>query len=243
MNNDLIKKIKEDYYNLSDTNKIIADNILKTEGTFNLSIQELSKASYCSNSSIINFCNTLGYDSYKVFKHDLNKTNTKEYTSIIESFDLVETFIKNNNKLINTFIKKINSSNNIYIFATGQSRISAIDFYLRVNKKLDDKVIFEYEPSAQERTIKTINNNDLVIFISNSGKSRELLSFITKIDVKDDNIFLITNRDKSLLSKKIKNIINLNNQIESETNFKEFPRESKYSLLYFFDIIFSRINK
>ncbi len=243
MNNDLIKKIKEDYYNLSDTNKIIADNILKTEGTFNLSIQELSKASYCSNSSIINFCNTLGYESYKVFKHDLNKTNTKEHTSIIESFDLVETFIKNNNKLINTFIKKINSSNNIYIFATGQSRISAIDFYLRVNKKLDDKVIFEYEPSAQERTIKTINNSDLVIFISNSGKSRELLSFITKIDVKDDNIFLITNRDKSLLSKKIKNIINLNNQIESETNFKEFPRESKYSLLYFFDIIFSRINK
>ncbi len=243
MNNDLIKKIKEDYYSLSDTNKIIADNILKTENTFDLSIQELSKISYCSNSSIINFCNTLGYDSYKVFKHDLNKTNTKEHTSIIESFNLVEDFINKNKNFVDSFINKILNSNNVYIFATGQSRISAIDFYLRANKKLNDKVIFEYEPSAQERTIKTINDKDLVIFISNSGKSRELLSFINKINLKEENIFLITNRDKSLLSKKIKNVINLNNQIESETNFKEFPRESKYSLLYFFDIIFSRISK
>ncbi len=243
MNNDLIKKIKEDYYNLSDTNKIIADNILKTENTFDLSIQELSKISYCSNSSIINFCNTLGYESYKVFKHDLNKTNTKEHTSIIESFNIVEDFINKNKKIVDSFIKKILNSNNVYIFATGQSRISAIDFYLRANKKLNDKVIFEYEPSAQERTIKTINDKDLVIFISNSGKSRELLAFINKINLKEENIYLITNRDKSLLSKKIKNVINLNNQIESETNFKEFPRESKYSLLYFFDLVFSSISK
>ncbi len=243
MNNDLIKKIKEDYYNLSDTNKIIADNILKTENTFDLSIQELSKISYCSNSSIINFCNTLGYESYKVFKHDLNKTNTKEHTSIIESFNIVEDFINKNKKIVDSFIKKILNSNNVYIFATGQSRISAIDFYLRANKKLNDKVIFEYEPSAQERTIKTINDKDLVIFISNSGKSRELLAFINKINLKEENTYLITNRDKSLLSKKIKNVINLNNQIESETNFKEFPRESKYSLLYFFDLVFSSISK
>ncbi len=243
MNNYLIKKIKEDYYKLSDTNKIIADNILKTENKFDLSIQELSKISYCSNSSIINFCNILGYNSYKVFKHDLNKTNRKKHTSIIESFDIVENFITNNELIVEEFIEKIIKSKNVYIFATGQSRISAIDFYLRVNKKLNDKVIFEYEPTAQERTIKTINDKDLVIFISNSGKSRELLSFINKINLKEENIYLITNRDKSLLSKKIKKVINLNNKIESETNFKEFPRESKYSLLYFFDIIFSKINK
>ncbi len=236
--NIVIKKIKNDYFGMTDTYKLIADTVIKHQNNFNLTVKELSTESYCAQSTIIKFCNSLGYESYKVFKHEINSSDQSNYSTIIDSFELVDNYISNNNDLIQALVTAIQQSNQVYIFATGQSRISAIDFYLKVNKILDDRVIFEYEPAIQSRIIKTLRENDLVIFVSNSGQSKELISFLPKIKKQCENIFLISNRENSTLSNKINNSITLNNNIESQQNFKEFPKESKYSLIYFFDYIF-----
>lgn len=236
--NIVIKKIKADYFGMSDTYKLIADTVIKHQDNFTLTVKELSKESYCAQSTIIKFCNSLGYESYKIFKHEINSTDNNNFSSLTKSFELVDTYIKYNETLVNSLVSSIQNSNQVYIFASGQSRVSAIDFYLKVNKILNDRVIFEYEPAIQARFIKTLGSRDLVIFISNSGQSKELISFLPKVKQQCDDIFLITNREQSTLSSKISKSIILNNTIESQQNFKEFPKESKYSLIYFFDCIF-----
>lgn len=236
--NNVIKKIKSDYFGMSDTYKLIADTVIKNQDNFTFTVKELSEASYCAQSTIIKFCHSLGYESYKIFKHEVNSTDINNFSTLTKSFELVDNYLAEHNELVNDLISSIQSANQVYIFASGQSRVSAIDFYLKVNKILNDRVIFEYEPSIQKRVIKTINPNDLVIFISNSGQSKELISFLPKIKTQCQNIFLVTNRHSSSLSTQITKSIILNNGIESQQNFKEFPKESKYSLIYFFDYIF-----
>lgn len=236
--NTVIKKIKADYFSMSDTFKLIADTVIKHQDHFNLTVKELSEHSYCAQSTVIKFCNSLGYDSYKVFKHEINGVDQNNFSSLTKSFELVDTYIRENQELINTLVSSIKESKQVYIFASGQSRVSAIDFYLKVNKVLNDRVIFEYEPAIQSRFIKTLSKDDLVIFVSNSGLSKELISFLPKIKAHCQQIFLVTNRSNSTLSNNIEKSIILNNSIESQHDFKEFPKESKYSLLYFFDYIF-----
>lgn len=239
--NNVIKKIKNDYLSMSDTYKLIADTIIKNQNNFNFTVKELSEESYCAQSTVIKFCNHLGYESYKVFKHEINSADETRFSSLTKSFEIVETYLIENQELIDELINSIRTTNQVYIFATGQSRISAIDFYLKVNKILDDRVIFEYEPSIQSRLIKTLKSDDLVLFISNSGQSKELISFLPKIKKHCNNIFLVSNRNNSSLSNTINNSIILNNTIESQHDFKEFPKESKYSLIYFFDCIFEKL--
>ncbi len=236
--NIIIKKIQEDYPNMSETNKLIANAIIESQGNFDLTVKELSDMSYCAQSTVIKFCNALGYNSFKVFKHDLNETTLDTFTTIIKSFELVGSYIKNNQELIQTFIQAINKANKVYIYASSYSQVPALDFYLKVNKFIPNKFIFESELSVQNRTIKSLRADDLSIFISNSGENDELVSLLPQVQENCDNIFLISNRSNSTLSDKIINTINLGNTLESQHNFKEFPQESKYSLLYFLDRIF-----
>lgn len=239
--NVVLKKIKADYFNMSDTYKLIADTVIKHQHNFTLTVKELSEESYCAQSTVIKFCNSLGYESYKIFKHELNSTDQTYFSSLTKSFELVDQYIKENSLLVDKLINSIVQSNQVYIFASGQSRVPAIDFYLKVNKILNDQVIFEYEPAIQSRSIKTIGSKDLVIFISNSGQCKELISFLPRIKKQCEHTFLVTNRENSPLATSIDDSICIKNNIESQHNFKEFPTESKYSLIYFFDYIFNQL--
>lgn len=238
--NNLRKRIQKNYYQLTNTSKLIADLLLEyDQKEFRLNLVSLAKQSFCSNAAITKFIHTFGYTSYKVFINDLNAPDESHNTSIPESISLVDTYYRQNKKIIDSLLKYIKSSSRVYLFASGQSQISALDFTLKCNKKEKGKYIFESSVNTQQLLINTISDTDFIIFISNSGESRELLQFIKEI--KSKRIFLITNRENSSLSKQIKHTISLNNTIESSFSFKEFSKESKYSLLYFFDCLFEQL--
>lgn len=238
--NHLKNLIQSEYSHLTDTNKLIADTILKYgDKDFNYNLVTLAKKSYCSNSAITKFINYFGYTSYKIFVNDLNVKSNSQFDSLVKSFDLVEKYKKRPRNLRDTLLKELKKSKKVYLFASGQSKLAAIDFSLKGNKKEPGKYIFQSNSASQEVLIHTIADDDLVIFISNSGESRELIKFLQSIISK--KIFLITNRDNSTLTNAIENVINLDNNIESQYTFKEFSKESKYTLLYFFDDLFEEL--
>lgn len=236
--NNLYDHIEAEIFQLSNTNRLIANTILKHKNsTFNLKLTELAEQSYCSNAAITKFIHYFGYSSYKVFVNDLNNQEYSEHDGIIDSLKLVDIYIKENKETIIEFIDSIRAANKIYIFGTGQSAVAPIDFTLKCNKKENNKYIFEANPLTQQLLVQTVSKNDFCIFISNSGESRELIQFYKNIKYKDQCI-LISNRQPSTLSRLIEHKIVLNNYIEPPFNFKEFSKESKYSLMYFLDRIF-----
>lgn len=233
----LKNKIKQAYLKLSPTNKLISDALLEyADKKTNLTIAMLAKKSYCSNSAIMKYINFFGYTSYKVFLSDLMKEKELKYQNFLNSFMLVDDYLETNQTAINHFINKIKSSKKVYLFAAGQSQISAIDFRTKCNKIEKQKYVFESNITMQELLITTLSPDDLIIFISNSGEARELIAFSSQL--KNNHKILITNRANSKLSKLVDAEICLRNIIESPLTFKEYSRESKYTLLYFFDRIF-----
>lgn len=236
----LKRKIKNSYLSLSQTNKLISDTLLNhSQSPIDMTIAVLAKKSYCSNSAVMKYINYFGYSSYKVFLSDLNEISEISFSTFIQSFQLVETYMGKNQHLISNVLTKIKNSNKVYIFATGQSQIPAIDFRLKCNKLEYGKFIFESSVPTQELLVSTISFDDLVIFISNSGESRELLKFCSRLS--NHNKILVTNRDDSKLAKMIETVICFRNTIESPVTFKEYTRESKYTLLYFFDKVFEKL--
>lgn len=235
--NELRKKIKESYRQLTQTNKLISDTILELKDKpCHYTMVELAQKSFCSSSAITKYIQYFGYTSYKVFQADLNIQSEDKYQGYINSLSIVDEYFEKHPQMVQNFLKALKSSKKIYLFAAGQSQLSAIDFSLKVNKLIPEKVIFDPNMPTQRIFLSTISEKDAVIFISNSGEARELISFVS--DFPTNKVFLITNRDTSKLASKMKNIINFNNTFESPVTFKDFSRESKYTLMYFFDCVF-----
>lgn len=236
--NRLYKHIEAEFFQLSNTNRLIANAILEyKDSQFNLKLTELASKSYCSNAAITKFIHYFGYRSYKIFVNDLNNKEYSEHDGIIESLKLVDTYFNEHKDIIISLIDSIKYANKVYVFGTGQSAVAPLDFTLKCNKKENDKYMFEPNPLTQQLLSQTVNKNDLCIFVSNSGESRELIQFYKDIKYKN-NIFLISNRDSSTLAKSISQKVILNNFIEPPFSFKEFSKESKYSIMYFLDRIF-----
>ncbi|MGL4382656.1 MAG: MurR/RpiR family transcriptional regulator [Bacilli bacterium] len=229
--------ISDNYLNLSDTNKLISDVILEAPlYDFTLNIASLAALSYCSSSAIIKYINYFGYSSYKVFKADLNKTDSNTYQSYLDSLKIVDVYLTHNNILISQLIEAIKKAQRVYLFAAGQSQLAAIDFMSKSNKMDPSKYLFESSMATQKLLLATISHHDLVIFISNSGEARELIAFNNIIT--NSNKYLVTNRSSSSLGQRFKKVIDLNNTFEDPLTFKNYSRESKYTLLYFFDRLF-----
>lgn len=238
MNEQLITRIKGEYHTFSKTNRMIANVIFSEEIHFGLTISELARQSYCSPSAIIKFIKLIGFDSYKVFKNHLNSTSNFDDLTIVGSIFLVDNYIRENNILVTQFIEDIKKSKRVYFFAMGTSKLSVNDFIAKTNNFNDKKYIFTENKDANEALINTINE-DVIIFVSNSGDAKELV-YYSKL-LQDQNTYLVTNRETSQLSRKIKNTINLGNHYETKFDFENRPRESKYSILYFMDKIFEMI--
>ncbi|MGL4589172.1 MAG: MurR/RpiR family transcriptional regulator [Mycoplasmatales bacterium] len=242
MDNKIIKKISNNYENYTDTYKAIADVILKFDSTehekFNLTIKEFAEQAYCASSTIIQFIKTVGYNSYGLFKHDLNNPHKSKDDSLIRSLDIVNDFIVNNQELFDNLTNDIIHSKKIFFFSALHSRICVLDFTLKF-QQINEKIFFEFDQIQQEKLVHHVTPDDLVIIVSNCGNCKILNDIANRLNPKAK--YLITNRYNSLLSKKVDSTICIDNHLDQLDTFLTFPKESKYSLMNFFDNLFERI--
>lgn len=232
MNKNLILLIENEYKSLSKTHRIIADIIFDENiDKENLKISNFAKLAFCSPSTIMKFINLFNYSSYPVFLNDLLSDTASVTDTISRSFALVENYYAKNTIEIENLISSIRKAKKVYVFSSGLSRLAAYDFIYKCKYKHKNQFI---DAHSDIKYLDEINPNDIVLFISNSGDSKPL-SIIAKKN--KCNSFLVTNRENSIISKHTDVTINLNNNIEAPATFSMFPKESKYSLIYFFDLL------
>lgn len=230
MENNLLEKIEDDYNSMSKTHRVIADLFLNDKIERNTTLVEIAKMSYCSHSTVMRFVKNMGYSNFKVFIDDFFNSSAKTKSSIISSYAIVDKFIQTDNKAIKLFISKIIEANNVYIFANGMSHLPAYNLYYKGNMITNKfQLLSEYSEDI------IISDEDLVIFVSNSGNSRKLKVLSNTLK----NYYLISNYDNTKLAKNAVHVFCLNNHIESHFEMDTKPRESIYSLVYFTDCLFS----
>lgn len=241
MKNKLIERMSKEKDSYGYSHRHLAQYIITHhEEVPTMTISALSKKAYCSASSVSRLINKLGFDSYYEFCSELKKKEEDNEIDfgIIKSFKLAEDLFINDPIKTDELINKFISANQVYMFATGSSIVPVLDFERKYRRKIDKKVVFSSIFEKQMSGVQNITDQDLVIVVSNSGESRELVKLASQLD----QFTLITNRKNSKLAKMSTSCISLENHIEALNDFKDMPRESKYSLMHFFDILFDKIS-
>ena len=177
-----------------------------------LSSQELANVVGVSQSSVVKFAQKLGYKGYPAFKlgiidalnHAGSNTNLHGKITINDSFSqmsdkllsskvavLNETQKLNDEKAFLAAVERLKSAKRILICGLGGSALVGKDFSYKL-QKLGMLAIEEPDTHAQLAFAATLNNNDLVFAISESGCTKEIVNVVTQAKRNNCGIISIT---------------------------------------------------
>lgn len=224
-----------------------------------MNIGELAKETYTSNATILRICRKLECNGFKELKRRLIKEiesqkhikQTVDFTTPFYSSETVLEIINNISNLYKESIDIINSSIDIdvmeqivkaicsakrmFIYAIGDSKITAKSF---INKLIK---INYYAISAtdnhEEISISTsVNSQDCALFISYSGKTVDYSNYFYILKKSGCKIITITANENSIIAKNSDLCILLPNK-ENDNKIATFY--SQLAFQYVLNIIYS----
>lgn len=257
-NKSVIPKIRSEYKSLPPSEVKVADYVLENpEEIIYLSVSELATAVDVSDSTIIRFCKDVGFKGYQEFKlfiaQDLVVTieNINEDISSDDDLKTLSQKITYSNKQaidetmsvlnledLERAINKIAEADKIQFFGVGASGITACDAkykFLRIGKNVDCYT----DAHLQAMSAATLSKNDLVVGISHSGSTKDVVDSCKIASEAGATVICITGHNKSPITKIA--------DIKLLTATKEGPLgsgalRSKIAQLHMLDLIFTGVS-
>ncbi|GEO77997.1 rpir family sialic acid utilization regulator [Companilactobacillus mindensis DSM 14500] len=235
----------------------IKDNLASVS---EMSIQNLAAETYTSHSAIVRFAQKMNYDGYRSMRHDIIKAAQQQLSQLNDvdanfPFSEADTAIdvaKNIADLtINTVKKaltqldekslaeaanKIVRSKRLVLFAFGDTQIRARSFQNKL-VKINRFAILAEEYGDDSWTSVSLNSDDLAIFISYGGDSKQYLKIIRFLNKQKVPTLLITGNPDSKLKTFATQTILI---VQDEYNFfKVSTFASQITFEYLLDTLFS----
>lgn len=227
----------------------------------NLTIAELADLTYTSNSTIIRMCRKLGFDGYRAFRLEFikemesykyvseqvdydNPFNAMEGTHEIickitnlyrESTDLLFQCI--NEKKIERISQTIFNARRIYVYAIGDSMITARAFANKL-QKLGIYPILANKNNEDITASYNAEKEDCVIFLSYSMRLPDFLKAYKMLYKKRVPVIAITANEKHCITKNATHKIIIPNK---ETDFSIATFYSQFAFEYVLNILYSSI--
>lgn len=238
------QRVLQKYNNLSDSEKFLVEYIEKNRKMVNnISIVNLSENSNVSTSTIVRCMKKLDYKGFTDFKFKITLENAGSKSDDILDFknidNQIETAILKNKEeveqtlgyvspvIIEDALEAINYSKKITIFARGFSEMIAQEMNTKL-QLLDKQCETHGDPNIIRLKSKHFGKDDLVIFISLSGNTEEL---VESADICHKNniktILLTTNKNGKLYN--MTDIILLGYKSE-QSYFPEYEVKSRLPL-------------
>ncbi|WP_068268071.1 MurR/RpiR family transcriptional regulator [Caviibacter abscessus] len=239
-----ISLIQSFYPSFSKQEKKIAQFVIEQSNLVSyMSLQEITKKIKVSEATIVRFVKKLGYKGFIEFKLEVAKENMVENPE--NSDDFIEVIHNNINKTINSTkelinkedinkaIKLIETSNKVYIYGLGASGVAAIEMQNRFLRygKFSTAIT---DSHFQIMYSSTTTSNDLIIVISLSGETIDLIYPLNVAKNNNCKIIAITNYIMSPIAK-MADICLLTAGKETPLNGGSLI--AKISQLYLIDII------
>lgn len=174
----------------------------------------------------------------------LFEKNEKSYVSQIKNeclFQLNNTNLKDIEKIKNKILE-VNKSNNIYLTGVGKSENIAIHT-CNLLKSLSLKCFYLNTTNSTHGDIGTLQENDLIILFSKSGKTKELINIIPFLRIKKVIIFGICCNKNSDFLKLCDETVILPFKKEIDSNINSIPTNSYMSFLFFTNILTSSLSE
>lgn len=184
--NIILKEIEDIYDDLTPVEKNIADYFLKTKNITDFSAKAIADLLYVSEASLTRFAKKCGYKGFREFIYSLKISANASADNVNEIIQKVTSSYKHildkNLQLINetqmeTLAFSISKSKRILIYGMGISGIVAQEFKLRL-MRLGILVDAVTDAHLMKVSSALVDENHLIIALSISGKTKELLNGI-----------------------------------------------------------------
>lgn len=254
----LINMIKQ-RDNLSVSEKAVLDYLIENKSSLkNLSVKSISEAVYTSPASVVRMCKKLGYNGFKEFKVDFILANSK--VDIPQDKDYKDVILNRNNSdhsgisaienniraledtlrlysedKVSQAAKIIMTSRKTLIFGKGSSNLVGKDFEMKL-RRIDKFCIAQEELHEQLVDATFLDKRDVVVFISNSGETPEIVQAALVAKENGAQIISIVSARKSVLSM-VSDIVLYTSALESE--FRSAAMTSRISQLAVIDALYT----
>lgn len=244
MGHNILIQIQNNYISFSEKEKMIADYIIAYSSTLNnININDLAQKTGTSNSTITRFCKKIGCKNFVEMKMQLcadnnHNKNDKSYDLFEKIYSYYKTIISGNNKIlhketITKFIEKIKKSEKIFIYGLGSSALTAIEIKYRFQRMgmLVDSIT---DSHVMLMNSSLVTEKDLVIGISNSGATNEVIEGLKLAQKRNAYTVAITSFKESAITRYADLcFITYNTKFIEEKNFIN----SQLSIIYLVDIL------
>ncbi len=233
----------------------IVENLDKIKG-YNAS--ELANETGISQATIVRFSKKLGYKGFPEMRIALNKEEEQNQGVFHHKINVSDDFYTTNKKIVclninaleNTLelvkekdyekvVNFIEKANKIMIFGVGGSHLVAKDFSYKL-LKLGKFVYTESDSQIQVSNLNSFGKEDLVIVISHSGSSKEVIKLCDIAKKRGITVVSITKFAQNPLAKK--SDINLRTSANEET-FRVSSITARIAQLTVVDILYVNLIK
>lgn len=236
----LTNRVQVHQNNLSKNEKRILSEMNEKE-VLSDNIKGFSESFGASPSSISKLSKKLGYKNFQDFilSVDAERSTVKHRSSSSKAIhEYYNRLIDNTNEMIHeemihSLISKIMNSGLVVIIGIGNSGFSAIEFASRL-ERMGIKVKAMTDPHQMKMQSGILNHEDLIIGISNSGETKEIVDSITLAKKNNVSNFVFTHHNESSLSDTADNVIIVSSN--TQVNDEKFIN-SQISNLYLIDVI------
>lgn len=219
-------RVRGAYDRLSNTEKKIADFFLQnTDTIFQTPIAQLAEQSGVSQVAWVRFCKDIGFTGLKDMKNSLfaelneamadsGRHSSYEFTDI-KNFSTVDQIAENvkhssmqaiedtvrllDFETVGTVVQKLIGAKTIQLFGVGASSQVAEDFYSKLIR-IGKSVVYDRDLHFQLTYAANLTPNDVAIFVSNSGLTKELLDVLAVARESEATCVAVTRYARSPLS-------------------------------------------
>lgn len=247
-------KIQEVMSSLTSSEVKIAKFILEHKDEVVVeSTQSLAKKIGTSPATLVRFSKSLGYIGFPELKIDLAKDstlNTVDLTQDLKPNDDTRTLvkkmfnhrIKNLEKLVELIsyeqvdqsINYIKEANSVYLIGVGASGLVCRDLYHKLTR-IGKNVVYNSDIHVAISTLNSIKKDDILIAISYSGNTKEIILACNIAKERNSKIIGITQMGKNSLSKLSDAVCNVPN---CENYLRVGAIDSRDASLYIADLLY-----
>lgn len=228
--NDFFSLTSDSMDNLNVTEKKIFDYVVKNmDEVKQMSIRQLAQECYISTATIYRFIKKLGFNGYKEFIAvlkitDMSRTkavipNVMRYKGYREDYlkNLIETVRVIRKEQVKKFHDKLKTNPQIYLFGDGLT-VEAANYIEHLFLAFGCRAFFAHEKYEVENAIYHMTDDDMVIVMSYTGKTKALIEMLEQIKHKCQPLLIsITRSDNNMV------------QLLTDLNFYFFADEISYN--------------
>lgn len=252
----VLSYIKQNYDSFTEREKLIANYLLSSKKSIiSMSAKDIANLTNTSAPTVVRFSKKIGFNSLNEMKLQLSiNLETEENNSEFEYLDgnlstkNIILGIKNSidsimNQTMGVLkedelekaIEELIKAKNVYIYSIGSSSLVGQDFYYKLSR-INKRCIAHLDTHLQITSSPLVERDDVVVAISYSGDTKEVLMCVENAKKKGATVIAIT---KASVNNSLENISDIVLHVPYvEKSLREGAMSSRISQLAIIDMLF-----